>query len=128
MQVRLNRNKKSKKIESLVKRWSQIKKETSVMMVEGFLLEGKSRVDYEHYCRIFDDFITGPALEGREIAELTEEYQNFHDILKEMQLKTSDSNKLEDVVYGVAIEAEMQGFIYGMRLFDVLMNKKAYFC
>ena len=73
---------------------------------------------------MFDQFIAGPAVEGREIAELTEKYQKFYEVMKATQLKAKESNKLEDALYGVAIEAEMQGFIYGFKLFDALLNKQ----
>ncbi len=90
----------------------------------GFLLQGKPRSEYEEYCNIFNHFITGPAVEGREIAELTEKYQTFYEVMKATQLKVKESNKLEEALYGVAIEAEMQGFIYGFKLFDALLNKQ----
>ncbi len=90
----------------------------------GFLLEGKPRTEYEEYCDMFNRFITGPAVEGREIAELTEKYQYFYEAMKSAQLKAQESNRLEDALYGVAIEAEMQGFIYGFKMFDALLNKQ----
>lgn len=89
-----------------------------------FLLEGKPRSEYEAYCDMFNQFITGPAVEGREIAELTEKYQKFYEVMKGTQLKARESNKLEDALFGVAIEAEMQGFIYGFKMFDALLNKQ----
>lgn len=99
----------------------------AVMSIEagrGFLLEGKPRSEYVEYCNMFNRFITGPAVEGREITELTEKYQKFYEVMKSTQLKAQESNKLEDALYGVAIEAEMQGFIYGFKLFDALLNKQ----
>lgn len=90
----------------------------------GFLLEGKPRSEYEEYCNMFNQFVAGPAVEGREITELTEKYRNFYEVMKSTQLKAQESNKLEDALYGVAIEAEMQGFIYGFKLFDALLNKQ----
>lgn len=90
----------------------------------GFLLEGKPRSEYGGYCDMFNRFITGPAAEGREIAELTEKYRIFYEAIKSTQLKAWESNKLEDALYGVAIEAEMQGFIYGFKMFDALLNKQ----
>lgn len=89
-----------------------------------FLLEGKPRSEYEGYCNIFNQFIAGPAVEGREIAELTEKYRKFYEVMKATQLAAKESNQLEDALYGVAIEAEMQGFIYGFKLFDTLLNKQ----
>lgn len=90
----------------------------------GFLLEGKPRSEYEEYCDMFNRFITGPAVEGREITELTEKYKKFYEVMKSIQLKAQESNRLEDALYGVAIEAEMQGFIYGFKMFDALLNKQ----
>lgn len=89
-----------------------------------FLLEGKPRSEYQEYCEMFDQFITGPAIEGREIAELTEKYEKFHEVMKATQLKARENNEIEAAVYGIAIEAEMQGFIYGFKMFDALMNKR----
>ncbi len=90
----------------------------------AFLLEGKPRSEYKEYCDMFNQFITGPAAEGREITELTEKYQKFYEIIKSTPLKAQESNKLEDALYGVAIEAEMQGFIYGFKMFNALLNKQ----
>lgn len=89
-----------------------------------FLLEGKPRSEYQEYCEMFDQFITGPAIEGREIAELTEKYEKFHEVMKATQLKARENNEIEAAVYGIAIEAEMQGFIYGFKMFNALMNKR----
>lgn len=102
----------------------EVKTKTAVKIDSNFLLEGKPRNEYEEYCNIFDRFVTGPAAEGREIVELTDKYKNFYDVMKATQLKASESNKLEDALYGVAIEAEMQGFIYGFKMFDALLNKQ----
>lgn len=90
----------------------------------GFLLEGKPRKEYEPYCNVFNQFITGPACEGREITELTEKYQAFYKVMQDFQLTAKDSNRMETAMYDVAIEAEMQGFIYGFKLFDAILNMK----
>lgn len=89
-----------------------------------FLLEGKPRSEYEAYCDMFDQFISGPAVEGRETAELTEKYQKFYEVMKATPLKARESNELENALFGVAIEAECQGFIYGFKLFDALLNQQ----
>lgn len=44
--------------------------------------------------------------------------------MKATQLRAKESNELEDALYGVAIEAEMQGFIYGFKMFDALLNRQ----
>ena len=90
----------------------------------GFLLEGAEKSDYEPYCNLFKEFITGPAVEGREIPELTEKYQKFYEVMKMTQLKAKESNELEYALYDVAIEAEMQGFIYGVKLLGALLNRQ----
>lgn len=99
--------------------------ETRMSVNSDFLLEGKSRSEYEKYCDIFNQFICGPGIEGREIKELTEGYQEFYKIMESTQLGTQESNKLENALYGVAIEAEMQGFIYGFKLFDALLGRQS---
>ena len=102
----------------------EVKTGIGVDIDSRFLLEGKPRSEYEGYCNIFNQFIAGPAVEGREIAELTEKYRKFYEVMKATQLEAKESNQLEDALYGVAIEAEMQGFIYGFKLFNALLNKQ----
>lgn len=90
----------------------------------SILMDGRSRSECQKIKELFDRFITGPALENREIAELTEKYQLFHDVMSEMQMKAKECNRIEGAVYGVAIEAEMQGFIYGFKLYEELLNRQ----
>lgn len=90
----------------------------------SILLDGRSRSECQKIKELFDRFITGPALENREIAELTEKYQIFHDVISETKMKAKESNKIEGAVYGVAIEAELQGFIYGFKLYEELLNRQ----
>lgn len=89
---------------------------------ENILLHGRSRVECQYITDLFDRFITGPAEEGREIAELREEYEAFYETIKQANINSEQSRKLEDSLFGVAIEAEMQGFIYGFKTFEVLIN------
>ena len=92
--------------------------------VEGeFLLENARKEDYEKIRDIFNMFITGPAAEGREIPELTEGYQGFYSALDDVGVNSREHNKISTAVYRVAIEAEMQGFIYGFKLFDKLLSR-----
>lgn len=90
---------------------------------EEVLMNGRSRAECQKIMDLFNRFITGPGLEKREIAELTEKYRQFHDVLKNINIKARESNQIEVAVYGVAIEAEMQGFIYGFKLYEELMNR-----
>lgn len=90
----------------------------------GFLMDGRSRTECGKIKEIFDRFITGPGLEKREIAELTQRYREFHDVMKKAQMQARQSNEIEEAVYGVAIEAEMQGFIYGFKLYEELVNRR----
>lgn len=89
---------------------------------EGFLLEGKTSKEYADLKQVFDEFITGPAVEGREIIELTKQYEKFFAVLQGIEMSAQENNKVFDAVAGVAIEAEMQGFIYGFKMFGELMN------
>ena len=86
-------------------------------------MNGRSRTECQKIMDLFNRFITGPGIEKREIAELTEKYRQFHDVLKNINIKARESNQIEVAVYGVAIEAEMQGFIYGFKLYEELMNR-----
>ena len=90
----------------------------------SFLMNGRSRAECEKIKEIFDRFSTGPGLEKREIAELTQKYQEFYEVMKNAQMKAKQSNAIEEAVYGVAIEAEMQGFIYGFKLYEEFVNRQ----
>lgn len=89
-----------------------------------FLLKGEARADYGKICEMFDDFITGPGMEGREIKELTESYEQFYNAMQIVGLDIQDRKRLESALAGVAIESEMQGFVYGFRLFAEMMIRR----
>lgn len=89
----------------------------------GILMNGRSRTECQKIKELFDRFIAGPALENREIAELSEKYRVFHTAMKEVALNAKENNKIEGAVYDVAIEAEMQGFIYGFKLYEELLKR-----
>ncbi len=108
------------KLENEIK--SRFRKEP--VQSSGFLMDGRSRAECRRIKEIFDRFITGPGLEKREIAELTQRYQEFYEIMKNAQMQARQSNAIEEAVYGVAIEAEMQGFIYGFKLYEELVNRQ----
>lgn len=103
---------------------SPVRRALGNTVTSDFLLEGKPRSEYEAYCNMFDQFITGPALMGREISELTQGYQNFRDVLESVDLDNKDYNRIDGAMSDVAIEAEMQGFIYGFKIFDELLNQR----
>ena len=73
---------------------------------------------------MFDQFIEGPAIENREIEELGEKYEEFYKAMGCLNDDSAAKRKVEDSVMGVAIEAEMQGFIYGFKVFELLLNKE----
>ncbi|MCI8564339.1 MAG: hypothetical protein HFH69_12655 [Lachnospiraceae bacterium] len=119
--------KKSKHfIEGAEKLANEVKNRFGTMEVQrdSILMDGKSRAECSKIKEIFDRFITGPGLEKREIAELTEKYQQFYDVMKKAEMKAKQSNDIEEAVFGVAIEAEMQGFIYGFRLYEELISRQ----
>lgn len=119
--------KKSKHfIEGAEKLANEVKNRFRAVEVQkgSILMDGRSRVECGKIKEIFDRFITGPGLEKREIAELTEKYQQFYDVMKKADMKAKQSNDIEEAVFGVAIEAEMQGFIYGFRLYEELISRQ----
>lgn len=90
---------------------------------EDILMYGRSRTECEYIKDLFDKFVTGPAIEGREIEELRQKYEEFYHVLRSVGASAEGENNLEDAMMGVAVEAEMQGFIYGFKVFEVLLNK-----
>lgn len=90
---------------------------------ETILMNGRSRTECGYIKNLFDKFVTGPAIENREIEELSRKYKEFYQILRSAGMDDKENGQLEDAMMGVAIEAEMQGFIYGFKVFEVLLNK-----
>lgn len=87
------------------------------------LMEGRSRSECGYIKELFDRFVTGPAIENREIEELGEKYKEFYQVMGNVVKSESEKSRLEDAVMGVAVEAEMQGFIYGFKVFEVLASR-----
>lgn len=87
------------------------------------LMEGRSRTECGYIKDLFDKFVTGPAIENREIEELSLKYKEFYRVMENAISSSAEKNRLEDVAMGVAVEAEMQGFIYGFKVFEVLANR-----
>ena len=63
-------------------------------------------------------------MENSEIEELGEKYKEFYKVMGRLNDDAAVKRKVEDSVMGVAIEAEMQGFIYGFKVFEVLLNRE----
>ena len=79
---------------------------------ENILMKGRSRTECSYIKNLFDQFIEGPAIENREIEELGAKYEEFYKAMGGLNDDVAAKRKVEDSVMGVAIEAEMQGFIY----------------
>lgn len=90
---------------------------------EMILMNVRSRTECGYIKNLFDNFVTGPAIENREIEELSQKYEEFYRVLRNAGMAASENSQLEDAMMGVAMEAEMQGFIYGFKVFEVLLNK-----
>ena len=87
-------------------------------------MKGRSRTECSYIKNLFDQFIEGPAIENREIEELGAKYEEFYKAMGGLNDDVAAKRKVEDSVMGVAIEAEMQGFIYGFKVFEVLLNRE----
>lgn len=88
-----------------------------------FLMNGRSRTECGYIKELFDRFITGPAIENREIEELGKKYEEFYQVMAGIKTTAKETSRLESAVMGVAVEAEMQGFIYGFKVFELLAGK-----
>ena len=95
-----------------------------VEMQKSILMKGRSRTECGYIKSLFDQFIEGPAIENREIEELGAKYEEFYKAMGRLNDDAEAKRKVEDSVMGVAIEAEMQGFIYGFKVFEVLLNRE----
>ena len=91
---------------------------------ENILMKGRSRTECSYIKNLFDQFIEGPAIENREIEELGAKYVEFYKAMGGLNDDVAAKRKVEDSVMGVAIEAEMQGFIYGFKVFGILLNRE----
>ena len=67
-------------------------------------------------------FISSRKGDEREIPELTEAYRNFNKVLDAHIMSARAETAITAAVYDIAIESEMQGFIYGFQLFGAIMK------
>lgn len=91
---------------------------------KNILMQGRSRTECGYIKKLFDQFITGPAIENREIEELGQKYEEFYKAMGNLVDDSTAKAKIEDSVAGIAIEAEQQGFIYGFKVFELLLNRE----
>lgn len=71
---------------------------------------------------LFNQFISSGKGDEREIPELTEAYRNFNKVLDAHIMSARAETAITAAVYDIAIESEMQGFIYGFQLFGAIMK------
>lgn len=71
---------------------------------------------------LFNQFISSRKGDEREIPELTEAYRNFNKVLDAHIMSARAETAITAAVYDIAIESEMQGFIYGFQLFGAIMK------
>ena len=74
---------------------------------------------------LFNQFISSRKGDEREIPELTEAYRNFNKVLDAHIMSARAETAITAAVYDIAIESEMQGFIYGFQLFGAIMKNGA---
>lgn len=88
--------------------------------------ENQKKVQEEGYRdvrELFDQFITSKKGEEREIPELSKAYEVFNKVMNKEIRSARTNNAITTAVYDIAIEAEMQGFIYGFQLFGSIMQE-----
>lgn len=74
---------------------------------------------------LFNQFISSRKGDERETPELTEAYRNFNKVLDAHIMSARAETAITAAVYDIAIESEMQGFIYGFQLFGAIMKNGA---
>ena len=77
---------------------------------------------YKDVRELFNQFITGPKGENREIPELTQAYERLRAVMEAQVPGAKADTAITSAVYDVAIESEMQGFIYGFQLFGAVLQ------
>lgn len=90
--------------------------------VSGQKLVEDAESGYKDVRELFNQFITGPKGENREIPELTQAYERLRAVMETQVPGAKADTAITSAVYDVAIESEMQGFIYGFQLFGVVLQ------
>lgn len=90
--------------------------------VSGQKLVGDAESGYKDVRELFNQFITGPKGENREIPELTQAYERLRAVMEAQVPGAKADTAITSAVYDVAIESEMQGFIYGFQLFGAVLQ------
>lgn len=93
--------------------------------VSGQKLVEDAESGYKDVRELFNQFITGPKGENREIPELTQAYERLRAVMEAQVLGAKADTAITSAVYDVAIESEMQGFIYGFQLFGAVYRGAA---
>lgn len=99
----------------------KISKSDIESLFDGFLLEDRPTSEYEYISKMFNDFINVNA-EGREIKELTKSYRELELSMNDLNISPKENNQLLYLIFDVATKAEMQGFIYGVKIFGLLLG------
>ena len=90
--------------------------------VSGKKLVEDAESGYKDVRELFNQFITGPKGENREIPELTQAYERLRAVMEAQVPGAKADTAITSAVYDVAIESEMQGFIYGFQLFGAVLQ------
>lgn len=90
--------------------------------VSGQKLVEDAESGYKDVRELFNQFITGPKGENREIPELTQAYERLRAVMEAQVPGAKADTAITSAVYDVAIESEMQGFIYGFQLFGAVLQ------
>lgn len=90
--------------------------------VSGQKLVEDAENGYKDVRELFNQFITGPKGENREIPELTQAYERLRAVMEAQVPGAKADTAITSAVYDVAIESEMQGFIYGFQLFGAVLQ------
>ena len=90
--------------------------------VSGQKLVEDAESGYKDVRELFNQFITGPKGENREIPELTQAYERLRTVMEAQVPGAKADTAITSAVYDVAIESEMQGFIYGFQLFGAVLQ------
>ena len=90
--------------------------------VSGQKLVEDAENGYKDVRELFNQFITGPKGENREIPELTQAYERLRAVMEAQVPGAKADTAITSAIYDVAIESEMQGFIYGFQLFGAVLQ------
>lgn len=92
--------------------------------IGNILLSDRSRSEYQELVKLYNNFAEMTATKGRDLPEMEQVCDRFYRIIKSRFPSVKDNNEIMKAMWDIMGAAEMQGFIYGILLSNLMTSNK----